>query len=122
MKVVLPIQKKEIENDKLKVVKDELELDLDLTLRSQMRFEIKFPELAQKEDLVSYTDRIRQYSFSVGKVLSILKAVYCWFDTDIPFIDFIGLFDFTDQEYVEKLLNVFDKIFKIIFESSAEKN
>lgn len=122
MKVVLPVQRKEIDNGKLKVVKGEFEAELDFSLGSQIRFEQKFPELASKEDLCTYSERIRTYSLSVGKILSVLKAVYCWFDTDLPFVEFVKLFDLTDKEYINKLLKTLDDTFNIIFSSSAEKN
>ena len=49
--------------------------------------------------------------------------LYCWFDTDLCFIDFLKLFDLTDIDYtVNKLTKAIKEAFDLIFEASAEKN
>lgn len=122
MEITLPIQQTKIEDGKKKTIEYDMTFILDMTLASQIRFETKFPLLAQKEDLYSYTERIMNEPTSVGKYLSLMKAIYCWFNTEKSFIDFISLFDVADDKYREKLLEQVKKIFAIIFDSSAEKN
>lgn len=124
MKVTLPIQKKEIINREIKKEKSYMEFDIDLSLGSQMRYEIKFPELAKQEDLYGYSDRIfKSKELTAGKILSELKLLYCWINTDMSFIDFVKLFDLTDIEYVKEFLDVLEKTFKLILEdTSSEKN
>jgi len=122
MEITLPLQETKIEDGKKKIVEYNMTFILDMTLASQIRFETKFPLLAQKEDLYSYTERIMNEPATVGKYISLMKAIYCWFNTERSFIEFISLFDVVDDKYREKLLEQVKRIFAIIFDSSAEKN
>jgi hypothetical protein len=123
MKVSLPIQEKSIINGELIKKENEKEFNVDTSLASQIRFEAKFPELAQHEDLFGYSKRICAVdSLSAGVIISKMKMLYCWFDTDIEFIDFLKMFDLSDKDYVEKLTSKIKQVFEIIFNGSAEKN
>lgn len=124
MKIKLPIQTKEIVNGELVKKQSEKVFDLDTSLASQIRFETKFPNLAQKEDLDGYSKRIcKVEELSVAVIISKMKMLYCWFDTDLCFIDFLKLFDLTDTDYtVNKLTKAIKEAFELIFNASAEKN
>lgn len=124
MKIKLPIQTKEIVNGELVKKQTEKVFDLDTSLASQIRFETKFPDLAQKEDLDGYSKRIcKVEELSVAVIISKMKMLYCWFDTDLCFIDFLKLFDLTDTDYtVNKLTKAIKEAFELIFDGSAEKN
>ena len=124
MKIKLPIQTKDIVNGELVKKQSEKVFDLDTSLASQIRFETKFPELAQREDLEGYSKRIcKVEELSVAVIISKMKMLYCWFDTDLCFIDFLKLFDLTDTDYtVNKLTKSIKEAFEIIFDGSAEKN
>ena len=124
MKIKLPIQTKEIVNGELVKKQSEKVFDLDTSLASQIRFETKFPDLAQKEDLDGYSKRIcKVEELSVAVIISKMKMLYCWFDTDLCFIDFLKLFDLTDTDYtVNKLTKAIKEAFELIFNASAEKN
>lgn len=124
MKIKLPIQTKEIVNGELVKRQSEKVFDLDTSLAAQVRFETKFPELAQREDLDGYSKRIcKVEELSVAVIISKMKMLYCWFDTDLCFIDFLKLFDLTDTDYtVNKLTKAIKEAFEIIFDGSAEKN
>lgn len=123
MKIELHTQTKEIKDGKLEKKQDTFITDLDMSLASQMRYEAKFPELAEKEDLYSYSKRISEVQETTAPIIiSKMKMLYCWFDTEIRFVDFLKLFDLTDIEYVKKLTKEMQEIFTIILEGSAEKN
>jgi hypothetical protein len=124
MKIKLPIQTKEIVNGKLVKKQSEKVFDIDTSLASQIRFETKFPELAQREDLDGYSKRIcKVEELSVAVIISKMKMLYCWFDTDLCFIDFLKLFDLTDTDYtVNRLTKAIKEAFELIFDGSAEKN
>lgn len=122
MEITLPLIQTKIEDGKKKKIEYEMGFKLDMTLASQIRFETKFPILAQKEDIYDYTERIMNQPNSIGKYLSLMKAIYCWFDTERTFIEFVSLFDVSDDEYREKLFKKVKDIFNLIFDSSAEKN
>ena len=123
MKVELHTQTKEIKNGKLEKQQGLFVADLDTSLASQIRFEAKFPDLAKREDLYSYSKRINEVKeLSAPVIISKMKMLYCWFDTDISFIEFLKLFDLTDEEYVKNLTNEIKTIFDLIVDSSAEKN
>lgn len=123
MKVKLPIQTKEIKDDKLVKELSEKEFELDMSLASQIRFEAKFPQLAEKEDLFGYSKRICEIKdMSAAIIISKMKMLYCWFETDMDFIEFLKMFDLTDELYVEKLTSKMQEIFNLVFNGSAEKN
>lgn len=123
MKVELHTQTKEIKNGKLVKKQGTFEADLDMSLASQIRYEVKFPELAQREDLYSYSKRISDIKeLSAAVIISKMKMLYCWFDTDVSFVDFLKMFDLTDEEYVKKLTNEIKTAFDLIMDGSAEKN
>ena len=124
MKIKLPVQTKEIVNGELIKKQSEKVFDLDTSLAAQVRFETKFPELSQKEDLDGYSKRIcKVEELSVALIISKMKMLYCWFDTDLCFIDFLKLFDLSDTDYtVNKLTKAIKEAFELIFNASAEKN
>ena len=123
MKVSLNTQKKEIENGKLKKVKGVFTADLDMSLASQIRFETKFPELAKHEDLISYVQRIKDIKeLNTAVILSDMKALYCWFDTDLTFVEFLKLFDLTDLDYIKQITEEIKSVFYLILNGNAEKN
>ena len=123
MKVTLNTQTKEIKNGQVEKVKGTFTADLDMSLASQIRFEAKFPELAKNEDLIGYAQRMKDVKeLSTAVILSDMKILYCWFDTDLTFIEFLKLFDLTDIDYVKRLMEEIKTVFDLILNGSAEKN
>ena len=123
MRVTLNTQTKEIKNGKLEKVKGTFTADLDMSLASQIRFEAKFPELAKNEDLLGYAQRLKDIKeLSTAVILSNMKILYCWFDTELTFIEFLKLFDLTDIDYIKQLTGEIKTIFELVLNSSAEKN
>lgn len=134
MKITLPIKTKdEIKDGKRILEYGEKPFELDISLNCQMRWESKFPEQAAKEDLVSYTQRIHALLLELKEkdnlknltapfVISILKTVYCYFDTDITFMQFLKLFDFSSNEHTERLIDKLKEVFEIISSEASEKN
>lgn len=123
MKVKLPVQTKEIVNDELVKRENEKVFDIDTSLASQIRFETKFPKLAEREDLFGYSKRICAIDeLTAPVIISKMKMLYCWFDTDLDFIEFLKLFDLSDEAYVKKLTDAIKVAFELIFSGSAEKN
>ena len=51
-----------------------------------------------------------------------MKVVYCFLELDMPFTEFIKLFDFSQKEYVEKLIAKIKEAFDVIFDTASEKN
>jgi len=128
MKIKLPTQTKEVvENENgeltLKVENGEREFDVDMTLLAQNRYEKNFPKMAEYEDLLSYSQRICAVEdLKAEVILSKMKMLYCWFDTELSYEEFVKLFDLTDKEYIDKLATKIQKVFSLIFSGSAEKN
>lgn len=123
MRVTLNTQTKEIKNGKLEKIKGTFTADLDMSLASQIRFEAKFPELAKNEDLLGYAQRLKDIKeLSTAVILSNMKILYCWFDTELTFIEFLKLFDLTDLDYIKQLTGEIKTIFELVLNSSAEKN
>lgn len=123
MKVTLNTQTKEIKNGKIEKIKGTFTADLDMSLASQIRFEAKFPELAKNEDLIGYAQRLKDTKeLNAAIILSNMKVLYCWFDTDLTFIEFLKLFDLTDIDYIKQLTSEIKTVFDLILNGSAEKN
>lgn len=123
MKIKLPTQTKEVIDGKLVVKASEIELKIDTSLLAQQRFETKFPKLAEKEDLEGYSKRICAVeTLSMAVIISKMKMLYCWFETEMSFEDFLRLFDLTDIEYIQKMTSAIKEAFELIFNASAEKN
>lgn len=124
MKVKLPVVVQNEIVDKKHVFKTEKkEFDVDMSLACQMRWEAKFPELAEKETIVDYGTRTSKIqSQNAAVILSKLKFLYCLFDTEINFIEFVKMFDFANEKYVKELLDRIEEIFNLVLDSSSEKN
>lgn len=123
MKIKLPVQTKEIKNGAMVKTQSEQEFDLDMSIAAQIRFETKFPALAEREDLLGYSQRIFEINdLSLGLIISKLKMIYCWFDTEMGFNDFLKLFDLSDESYMKKLIKAMNDTFEIVADGSAEKN
>ena len=123
MKIKLPVQTKEVVKGELVKKQSDKVFEIDTSLASQIRFETKFPKLAEREDLFGYSKRICEVKeISAPVIISKMKMLYCWFDTELEFIDFLKLFDLSDKEYVEKLTDGIKVAFELIFAGSAEKN
>lgn len=131
MKITLPIKTKdEIKDGKRILVYGEKEFELDMSLNCQMRWESKFPEQAEKEDLISYTQRIHTVletqknlnKLTAPFMISMFKTIYCYFDTDLSFVQFLKLFDFSSLEYTGQLINKIKEVFEVISSEASEKN
>ena len=123
MEITLPVQQRKIENGKIVTTDSEQKFDLDMSLNAQIRFEAKFPDLAQREDLFGYSQRIFGIEEkSSALIVSKFKLIYCWLDTEMSFKDFLKLFDLSDEKYIKKLVETLNSIFKLISSESAEKN
>lgn len=123
MKITLPVLKEEFREGKIVSVKNEKEFTVDMSLNGQIRFETKFPKLAEHENLFDYSRRI----FAIKEqspelILSQLKLIYCWFDTELSFTEFVAMFTCTNISYTKELGNRLAEVFKAIADSSAEKN
>lgn len=123
MKIKLPTQTKEIINGELVKKQSEKVFEIDTSLASQIRFETKFPNLAEREDLFNYSKRICAIEeLTAPLIISKMKMLYCWFDTELDFIEFLKLFDLSDEAYVKKLTDGLKVAFELIFSGSSEKN
>lgn len=127
MKVILTVKTKdEIKNGKRVVEYADKEFELDLSLNCQMRWEKHFPAQAEKEDIILYTERVRagleKDNSSAPLIISMFKAIYCYFDTAMKFQEFLAMFDFSSVEYVEKLVGQLKEVFDIVEAEAVEKN
>ena len=123
MKITLPVLEEEFKEGKVVSKHTEKEFNVDVTLVAQMRYETKFPELAKSEDLLNYAQRIFAIKEqSQALIISKLKLIYCWFDTEMSFKEFLAMFSCTNINYTKELVEKLSAVFKAIADSSAEKN
>lgn len=123
MKVSLPvILKDEIKGELRHIEFGEKNFELDMSLNAQMRWEQRFPELAQ-EELTIYSERVSKIeALSAAVIIAKMKVLYCFFDTDLTFAQFLKLFDLSQKEYVEKLTSRIAQVFETISNGASEKN
>lgn len=123
MKITLPVLKEEFKEGRVVSERTEKEFNIDMSLNAQIRYETKFPKLAEREDLVGYSQRIFAIKEkSSALLISKLKMLYCWFDTEMSFEEFLAMFTCTNTNYTEELYNKVESVFTAIADSSAEKN
>jgi len=124
MKVTLPIvTKDEIINKKRVTEYGEKAFNFDVSLGCQKRWEAKFPDNAEREGIVDYVERLKdEKRTSMPVIISKLKAIYCFFDTDMSFMAFLQMFDFTNAEYTKNLINKINELFEVVFDGASEKN
>lgn len=124
MKVKLPfITKDQMENGRRVLEYTDKEISVDSTLHSQMRWEARFPELAEHESIVDYITRIKEVDgTSIAVIISKMKVIYCFLDTELTFEQFLKMFDYSQKEYVKKLIERLKEAFEAIFDAAAEKN
>ena len=131
-KLMVPLQiktKDEISNGKRITEFAEKDFELDMTLNAQMRWEQKFPTQAEKEELTMYAQRIEALGvyleggvISTAALISKMKVLYCYFNFNFAFTDFLAMFDFTLPEYAKTLVGQIKSAFEIINEAASEKN
>lgn len=107
----------------------EKDFELDMTLNAQMRWEQKFPIQAEKEELTMYAQRIEKAGVylegggvSSAALISKMKVLYCYFNFNFTFTDFLAMFDFSLPEYTRTLVEQIKNAFEIINEAASEKN
>lgn len=124
MKVILPFVKKDEFKDGKRIFETEdKSVDIDNTLVAQMRWEANFPEIAARESIVDYAMRLKGESGgNVSVLISKLKVLFCFFKLDGDFVGFLKMFDFSQKEYVEGLIEKISEAFNAIFAGAAEKN
>ena len=129
MKITLTVKAKdELLSGKRVVEFKDKEFELDLSLNAQVRWEKKFPELAEKEELLTYAERVEKLKItnknntSLAVLISQMKVLYCYFDFDLSFDKFLSMFDFSKQEYSEKLIKQMTEAFEVINNEASEKN
>ena len=124
MKVKLPfITKDQMENGRRVFEYTDKEISVDNTLNAQMRWESRFPELAEHASIVDYSTRIKEVGgTSLAVIISKMKVIYCFLDTELTFEQFLKMFDYSQKEYVEKLIEWLTEAFEAIFDAAAEKN
>lgn len=125
IEITLPVIKKSMFTGKvIKRKYGEEKFLLDMSLASEARFEQKFPtEYKAYGDLQQYMERVNSCEdLTRAKVLSMLKCLYCWFETKYTFIEFLQLFDLTDINYIGRLVEKLRLTFSIIMENASEKN
>lgn len=130
MNVTLTVKKRDdlINGERVIEFEDKI-FELDTSLCAQMRWEQKFPEQAKNEELVLYLERVQNNNIylsekqvSLVALTSRLKAIYCFFDTELSFKDFIKMLNMPTKESSEKLVSQIQTVFETINESASEKN
>ena len=119
----LPAQEKEIyEENKLVVKKRDIAVKIDTSILAEQRWEQHFPELAKKETIFAYAERIQKNALTdVARILASFKSLYCFIVSDeLPdFNSFLQMFDLADEKYLSALAKKIKDIFNLILTSSA---
>ncbi len=125
IKTTLPIIEKSIdEKTKTLIAKPgEIEVAIDTSLFAEERWEKYFPDLAKRETLFAYIERVKAAGLLIDKAMIIanLKALYCFMEGDkiADFKSFCQLFDIAQGEYLNQLIEKIKFIFEIALSSST---
>lgn len=125
MKIELPLLEQKIKDGSLISEETSAMFDLDTSVYSEERWEKHFPELASREGLFQYIDRIHSAKASGRvKVACMLKAVFCFIESESisTYKQFAQMFNLATPEYTNRLIHTLYDAFKIILESSTVKN
>lgn len=102
-----------------------IDVEIDTSLYSELRWEQNFSANAQREGLFDYITRISAAKMekpSAAVIISELKAIYCLGDFHMNFGDFLRLFNVADVAETEKLTKQIVDIFEAVNKSAIEKN
>lgn len=125
IKTKLPTIEKEIDETtgKLIVKESEIDVTIDTSLFAEERWEQYFPQNAKTETLFAYVGRITEAGLTESKahILSNLKALYCFMESDklSDWKSFLRLFDLSDGEYLSRLINKIKYVFEIALSSAT---
>ena len=125
IKTTLPIIVKSIDEEKksLVVTKKDITVKVDTSVFAEERWEQHFPHNAEKETIFAYTERVHKQGNkeSVAWVLSALKAIYCFMESDelSTFKEFCQIFDLAEDDYLPKLVEKIKFVFEIALSSST---
>lgn len=124
IKTTIPTLEKEIDdNGKLVVKESVIDVAIDTSLFAEERWESNFPAQARSETLFAYVERVGKSGLTDNKahILSNLKALYCFMDSDkLPdFKSFLKLFDLADMEYLTRLTDKIKYVFEIALSTAT---
>lgn len=125
MRITLPILEQSFDNGNLLTVERKAVFNIDTSVYSEERWEQNFPALAAKEGLFQYVERIQgEASTERVKVACMLKAVYCFIESDeVPtYKSFAQMFNLATPEYTTRMITTLHSAFEAILNSSSVKN
>ena len=125
MKIQIPILEQQIVDNTLITKESATEFEIDTSVYSEERWEKNFPDLACREGLFQYIERVHQNALTERvAVACMLKAIYCFIESDsIPtYKAFAQMINLATPDYTERLLTTLRNAFEIILNSSSVKN
>ena len=126
LKTTLPTQSKKLDSENnLKIIKEDITVDIDTSIFAEQRWETNFPANATRETLFAYIERIdKEKLIDTAHILTNLKALFCFLESDAisDFKSFCQLFDLADEEYLKQLIDKTKYVFNIVLNSSAAKS
>lgn len=125
MRILLPLLRQELAEDHIITTESQEVFDIDTSVYSEERWEQNFPQLAAKESLFQYIERVQGNAVTERvKVICMLKAIYCFIESDkvSSFKDFARMFNLATPEYTNNLIAKLKSSFNLILNGSSVKN
>lgn len=125
MKIELPILHQQMKDGEVISTETIEVFDIDTSVYSEERWEQHFPELAAREGLFEYIERIHKSSVAERvRIASMLKAIFCFIESDSvkSYREFARLFNLAAPEYSTRLINKLKQNFQAILGGSSVKN
>ena len=125
MTIKLPVLKQSFDNGELLCVEHEASFDIDTSVYSEERWEKNFPDLAAKEGLFQYIERVQENAVTDRvRVSCMLKAIYCFIESpEVPtYKQFAQMISLSTPEYTVRMLERLKSAFDIILNGSSVKN
>lgn len=125
MTLKLPILEQSLTDGEVVSSEREAMFSIDTSVYSEERWEQHFPELAKKEGLFQYVERIQKETATERvKVACMLKAVYCFIESDdVPtYKSFAQMINLATPEYTTRMIKILHSAFNAILGGSSVKN
>lgn len=123
LRISIPMNYRELKNDKVEVTRHEVQAAIDVTVNAEEKWAINFPQQAEHETVFAYVERIAQLKESSQAALltSNLKAIFCFIDAPeiTSFKEFCAIFDPTDEDMIKEQLKVIRTAFEIVLNTSG---
>ena len=123
LKFKLPTRTQTAVNDDVVTTLGSIDISIDTSIASEIRWETEFPSAAAKESLFAYIARCNKIT-DTSSALSAIKGLYCFieFEKATSFLEFCKMFNFADMEFFNSFVDAIKNAFEMIYPEVKKKD